>query len=142
MLDLVCSWEGPYCNWVQRIMHIHLEANNNHTIQGYTDRSVTLLSQTYHNNILVGPHFLIDDWQLCNQTHLELADFERCLPYQPRIILLGAAAWHQLLSPKLKAALEEKHIAVEAMNIGAACRTFNVLVSEHREVALGIILNT
>lgn len=123
-------------------MHIHLETNDNHTIQAYTDSSVSLLSQTYHTNILVGPHFLIDDWQLRNGTALALADFECCLAYQPRIILLGAAAWHQLVSPALKAALEERHIAIEAMNIGAACRTFNVLVSEHREVALGIILNT
>lgn len=124
-------------------MHIHLENNTNHTIQAYTASSVRILSQTYNTHILVGAHFLFPNWQIqhLQKSPLSLADLECCFSYQPRLILLGANNWSKIITSALKTALEEKKIAVEAMPIGAACRTFNVLLSEHREVVLGIIFN-
>lgn len=141
-------------------MHIHLETNTHHSIQAYSNSSVQILSQTYHTNILVGAHFLITDWQINGHSsdaqqnasepidsqsvphnQLTLADLSCCMRYQPRLILLGANHWRHIMTPALKKTLEDQQIAVEAMPIGAACRTFNVLLSEQREVILGIIFN-
>ncbi len=41
--------------------------------------------------------------------------------------------------PALRAALRAAGVALEAMDTGAACRTFNVLVAEERRVAAALI---
>jgi uncharacterized protein len=43
------------------------------------------------------------------------------------------------LPSALKEALDEAGIGVEAMNSPAACRTYNVLVSEGRRVAAALL---
>ncbi len=55
------------------------------------------------------------------------------------IVLLGTGAKQQFPSGELRKLFIEKNIALEVMDTGAACRTFNVLVSEDRRVAAALI---
>jgi len=55
------------------------------------------------------------------------------------ILLLGCGERMTLVPAALKAHLREIGIAVEPMDTGAACRTYNVLLSEHRRVAAALI---
>ena len=55
------------------------------------------------------------------------------------ILLVGLGRDFGLLPPALRARLKEAGIAVEAMDTGAACRTYNVLLSEGRRVAAALI---
>ena len=55
------------------------------------------------------------------------------------VIFFGTGAEVAHLPSALRAALEEAGIGVEAMNSPAACRTYNVLVSEGRRVALAAL---
>ena len=50
------------------------------------------------------------------------------------VLLVGCGGAVPRLKPELSAALKEAGIAAEPMDTGAACRTFNVLVSEGRRV--------
>jgi uncharacterized protein len=55
------------------------------------------------------------------------------------ILLLGCGA-RMLLVPKLlRARLKEAGIVVDAMDTGAACRTYNVLMAEDRRVAAALL---
>lgn len=56
-----------------------------------------------------------------------------------QILLLGLGPRGGLVPQSLRAALRERGIAVEAMGTGAACRTFNVLVAEDRQVAAALL---
>ena len=50
--------------------------------------------------------------------------------------------WHALCSPvaaALRTALKARGIALEAMETGAACRTYNVLLAEDRRVAAALL---
>ena len=56
------------------------------------------------------------------------------------ILLLGCGA-RMLLVPKLlRARLKVAGIVVDAMDTGAACRTYNVLMAEDRRVAAALLL--
>jgi uncharacterized protein len=55
------------------------------------------------------------------------------------ILLIGLGRSFGRLAPVLRARLREFGIAVEAMDTGAACRTYNVLLSEGRRVAAALI---
>jgi uncharacterized protein len=56
-----------------------------------------------------------------------------------RILLLGLGRRAPALAPELRSALRAAGIAVEPMDTGAACRTYNVLVGEDRLVAAALL---
>jgi uncharacterized protein len=59
---------------------------------------------------------------------------------QPQLVIIGTGA-HQLLPPPaLLSAGAARGIGVEWMRTGAACRTYNLLASEGRRVAAGLLL--
>lgn len=55
------------------------------------------------------------------------------------VVLFGTGAKMEFVSPKLKAALKQKGLVIEAMDSGAACRTYNVLMAEGRRVAAALL---
>src|SRR3546814_560741 len=55
------------------------------------------------------------------------------------IVLLGCGPKMTLLPPALRRALKETGLNVDIMDTGAACRTYNVLLSEERRVAAALI---
>lgn len=55
------------------------------------------------------------------------------------VLLLGCGPTMQLPPRQLRIALREFGIVVEPMDTGAACRTFNVLLSEGRRAAAALI---
>ena len=55
------------------------------------------------------------------------------------ILLIGTGTEIIPLKPELRAALKARNIAVEAMDTGAACRTYNVLLAEDRRVAVALV---
>jgi len=61
------------------------------------------------------------------------------LDLAPEIIILGTKTPSALQRLDILKKLCEQHIGVECMAIDAACRTFNILLSEHRRVVAGFI---
>ena len=55
------------------------------------------------------------------------------------IVLLGTGARQRFPHPKLTAPLGAARIALEVMDLKAACRTYNILVAEERKVALALL---
>ncbi len=55
------------------------------------------------------------------------------------LLLLGCGARMEAPPPPLRVALRRAGIALETMDTGAACRTFNVLLAEERRVAAALI---
>ena len=56
------------------------------------------------------------------------------------LILIGLGRRGAPVGPALRAALKACGIGVEAMDTGAACRTYNLLVAEDRRVAAALML--
>jgi uncharacterized protein len=59
---------------------------------------------------------------------------------KPEVVLVGTGSRQEFLAPGFAAPFLLAGIGVEAMSTGAACRTFNVLVSERRRVAALLII--
>jgi uncharacterized protein len=56
-----------------------------------------------------------------------------------QILLLGCGRRMQPVAPALRQALRQAGIVVDAMDTGAACRTYNVLLAEDRRVAAALL---
>ena len=57
----------------------------------------------------------------------------------PALLILGLGEAPQGLLPELQVALHEKGISLEIMSTAAACRTWNVLLSEGRHAAVALM---
>lgn len=70
------------------------------------------------------------------EQHIEFA-----LNFNPEIILLGTGNTIQFPAPRLMSMPASQGVGLEVMDTGAACRTFNVLVGENRQVVAILLLN-
>jgi uncharacterized protein len=55
------------------------------------------------------------------------------------LLLIGTGPRMALLPSKLQAALRAMGFAIDVMETGAACRTYNVLIGEERRVAAALL---
>ncbi len=62
-------------------------------------------------------------------------DPPRILALEPEVVLLGTGSRQIFPAASFRARFLSAGIGFEAMDTGAACRTFNVLVAEQRRVA-------
>ena len=103
-------------------------------IRKYEPGSVTIGTQQFALPVLVvvgeggGP---LEGTSLEALTETDVA---RVLALRPTIVLAGSAAGRAQPPQALRHTFESRRIALEAMDLGAACRTYNVLIQEDREV--------
>ena len=120
-------------------MNITLEPKDNSSIEAYSNTEVRINSIVYNQNLIVSSTKIITDWPVTNISDLTEATLADFIAQQPEIILIGHTQENQFAPISTIQALAKQHIALECMQLGAACRTFNVLLSEDRNVVLGII---
>jgi uncharacterized protein len=121
-------------------MHIHLEAADDHSIQAYNEKEIRVSSIDYQHSLILSREKIISDWPIEGILELNEDLLKPLLDCQPKIILIGHNQVGQFPPMEIRARLAKAGIGLETMSIGAACRTFNVLLNEGREVVLGVIL--
>ena len=107
---------------------------------GYGDGYVTVSGERYERNIVVAPGRAVTTWDVAGFDALAAADFESLLALGPEIVIFGAGDTLRFPHPKLTRALVEAHVGLEVMDTRAACRTYNILLSEGRKVVAAILL--
>ena len=126
-------------------MKLHLTtAENNYLITAYSmgddGRFVEINKLRYMHNLIVMANKLILDWSATDFFCLTEANFAQIVELRPEVILLGTGEKHQFLHPKIIQKLTENGIPLECMTTAAACRTYNILMSEGRNVAAMLLL--
>lgn len=122
-------------------MQINLEAKNQHSIQAYSENKIRVNDIDYSNSLLLNANGVIPNWPVHSIKELTMEALAPILDKKPEIIILGHAATSIQLPMAILEQLSKQRIGIECMSIGAASRTFNVLLSEHRAVAIAIILS-
>lgn len=79
-------------------------------------------------------------WAPARPDELIAEHFEALLALQPELVIFGSGPRLKFVSPALMRALIERRIGVETMDTPAACRTYNVLVSEGRSAVAALLL--
>lgn len=109
-------------------------------IRGYSDHEIRIGERSVHDSCIVTADTLIAPWEPRSFAELEAAHLEALLALSPELIVLGTGQLQQFPSAEIRARLAQRGVGLEAMQLGAACRTFNVLVQEERRVAAGLFL--
>lgn len=93
----------------------------------------------YAGPLIVSAQEVVAPWAVTSIAALEEADLEPVFRLQPEIVLLGTGARQAFPAPALIVAFHRRGIGMEAMTTEAACRTFNVLMSERRNAIAAML---
>ena len=103
-------------------------------IRGYAAGSVRIGEQTFGSAVLVGTGSPVRDLRPQCPAELIEADLAPVFALQPELVLVGWAGGQTFLPAAQRRWFFERGIGLEVMELGAACRTYNLLVSDERRV--------
>ena len=115
----------------------HSGANS---ITGYGDGYVEINQTPYTHAVLLSSNGSISEWPVKSFEDLETSHFSQMLDLKPELILIGTGKRQRFPQPELLKALITAKIGFEIMDSQAACRTYNILVGEGRQVLLALIV--
>lgn len=122
-------------------MKLHLTtAAGNQLITGYDTGWVEINAVRHHRSLIVLPERLIENWVDGDFDSLQETDFTLLLPLKPEVVLLGTGQRHRFIHPSITHHLTSAGISIECMATAAACRTYNILMAEGRQVATALLL--
>lgn len=122
-------------------MKLHLtQAEGNNLITAVEHGAVFVNHQRYTQSLIVMPQSLETEWGATSFDALNMSHFAGLTELAPEVVILGTGATHHFIHPRVIIALTQKNIPVECMTTDAACRTYNILMSEGRKVAAALIL--
>ena len=109
-------------------------------IQGYGGGGFRIDGERMEGSLMVFPSH-VAPWPVAAFAELSRASFDPVIEERPRVEILVVGCGDRLMLPTadLRAILREAGIAADFMDTGAACRTFNVLLSEERRAAAALI---
>ena len=114
-------------------LHEHVDARMN-LVMRHGEGQIRINGQAHTAPCIVAPGFLCADW-IPDLESLTAGSLAPLWELEPRVVLLGAAVRQHVRIRELRALLASRQIALEVMDLGAACRTYNVLAQEDRPVA-------
>jgi len=109
-------------------------------IRGYSDSELRIGGHTVRGSCIVTAEALITQWEPQSFAELQAAHLEALLAFGPELVVLGTGPVQRFAPGEIRALLSSRGVGLEVMQLGAACRTFNVLVQEERRVAAGLFL--
>ena len=122
-------------------MKLHASAPSAlNTFTAYGEGYVMVNDQRHEANLIVLPGQVLP-WNVQSFDALKEEDFLVLLELNLEILLLGTGARQRFPHPRLTRALAAKRVGVEAMDLQAACRTYNILMAEERRVAAAILFS-
>jgi uncharacterized protein len=118
----------------------HLDGVN--TIARHDGASIWVAGRQYTGAVVVPWAGNPQAWTAPDFDSLAQAHFHALAALSPELVIFGSGARLRFPAPALLASLIERRIGIETMDCAAACRTFNVLVSEGRSVVAALLLDT
>jgi len=109
-------------------------------ITAYGDGGFTVAGERRPGSILLMPES-VAPWTVTDFDGLTIDSLDTILEHADNIeiLIVGTGDRPALLSPDLREHFKSRGVSIEAMATGPACRTYNVLLAEHRLVAAALI---
>jgi uncharacterized protein len=110
------------------------------TVRRVEPGAIHVGNETYTENLILFRDKISPGWSPGESALLVESDIEWLIAEAPELILLGTG-WRPAMPPReLVFALARKGIGLETMDTPAACRTFNILIGEDRDVAAVLLV--
>jgi uncharacterized protein len=109
-------------------------------VRGYGEGEIRIGDSRVTSNCLVAANTLLLDLRPNTPADLQLADLDPVFALAPEVVLVGWAGGQFLMPPRQRRWFLERQVGIEVMELGAACRTYNLLVQDGRPVVALLFL--
>jgi uncharacterized protein len=97
--------------------------------------------RSVQTSCIVSADTLIQSWKPNTVDELTSEHLAPIFELKPEVVLLGTGSVQRFPDAAIRSAFASRGIGLEVMELGAACRTYNVLVQEDRRVVAALMLN-
>ena len=111
-----------------------------YVITAYGEDTVSINGKTFSQSLIITRTKLNDNWDVSVVELLQADHIDQLLAFNPELIIIGTG--EKLIFPAVEvySGIIEHGIGVDFMDTRAACRTYNILMSEGRHIVAGLIL--
>lgn len=122
-------------------MKLHADrAEGVNVINAYEPGAVSVNGQVYRRSVLIPHQGDVLPWEAQQVQQLTEAHFAAIAQDGPELVIIGSGPTVRFPPPAALRPLMARRIGFETMDTAAACRTYNVLVSEGRKVMAALLL--
>lgn len=127
-------------------MKLHLDPiTGANAITGHGPGFVAINGGNISNAVIVLPDKIINPWVTGSPSSssalpLCMDDFAALLDLKPELVVFGSGVVFRFPERSIMAAFADARIGFEVMDTPAACRTYNVLMSEGRQIAAALLI--
>ena len=111
-----------------------------YVITAYDKSSISINGKPFEQSLIISTTRLHENWGIKTIELLQPDHIDQILSLNPEVIIIGTG--NKLVFPAVEAysSIIKHRIGVDFMDTRAACRTYNILMSEGRAVVAGLIL--
>lgn len=113
--------------------------DDHHFIRSVTEHGFRIDDKECHGAVILSADQLIEDWPLRSVDQLSEQTLQLVFDLQPEIVVIGTGRTQVFPDPSVMMLFHRRGIGIEAMTTDAACRTFNVLMSESRNAVAALL---
>ena len=110
------------------------------SISGYGADWVSIAAEKVSSSVVIGSRGQRLAWGCTTFEDLGTHHFEMLASLAPEIVIFGSGRRIQFPKPQWLTALYARRIGLETMDMQAACRTYNILAGEGRDVVLALLI--
>ena len=115
------------------------DSDSRHRIRLYDASSITIQGTTYTQSVMVTARAILSPWPVYTLADLSPETLQPALDLSADIWIMGTGQQHEFPSRAMRQLALQHNIGLEVMSTPAACRTFNVLLAESRNV-VGLLM--
>jgi len=121
-------------------LKFHLSTATGNVVTGLGPGWIRVGAVEYRENVVLTSEAIATGWAPSGFEGLVDEDFARLLVQKPEVVLFGSGSGIRFPHPRLTRALTDASVGIEVMDTPAACRTFNILAAEGRNVIAALLL--
>lgn len=121
-------------------MKLHAEKSDVQTITGYGPGWLAVDREKFEHSLIIGATGLLQPWDCARFEDLTAAHFEALAQLDAEVLILGSGPRNRFPPPAWLRPLMARRLGLETMDTRAACRTYNILAGEGRNVVAALLL--
>ncbi|MBK6557961.1 MAG: Mth938-like domain-containing protein [Comamonadaceae bacterium] len=121
-------------------MKIQPDTFDGQVINAYGPGWVAINGERVAHSVVIGARGQRMEWHCADFSELSDTHFTRLAELDPELVIFGSGVRLRFPRPEWLLDLMARRIGVETMDTAAACRTYNILAGEGRNVIVALLL--
>jgi len=112
---------------------------NQFFIRSVSENGIRVHENLFNKPFIISGQRIVPEWDVASVSDINVENLQGIFDMEPEVILIGTGNTQVFLPPAIQVHFLRRNVGFEVMTTDAACRTFNVLVAEGRQVVAALL---